>query len=101
MAPSRARYVARRQSGQLDVANGDIRKRGLAIVHGDGDVEEVVHEDIGTFKPWKLLQNLRKGRKPNGGLASKGWKDGRIGADLGRSASAVAQQWRKQKLSAR
>ncbi|KAG6358171.1 hypothetical protein INS49_014055 [Diaporthe citri] len=39
-----------------------------------------------------------KDRRRLAQLKQKGWKDDRIGADLGRSASAVSQQWRKQRL---
>ncbi|KAH8744090.1 hypothetical protein F5883DRAFT_30722, partial [Diaporthe sp. PMI_573] len=49
----------------------------------------------------RLRQWSSRERRRLAQLKQKGWKDGRIGADLGRSASAVAQQWRKQKLSAR
>ncbi|KAL2272401.1 hypothetical protein FJTKL_06749 [Diaporthe vaccinii] len=39
-----------------------------------------------------------KDRRRLAQLKQKGWRDDRIGTDLGWSASAVSQQWRKQKL---
>jgi len=48
------------------------------------------------FRQWSSRERRRLAQ-----LKQKGWKDGQIGAELGRIASAVAQQWRKQKLSAR
>ncbi|KAG8157845.1 hypothetical protein KVR01_012507 [Diaporthe batatas] len=48
----------------------------------------------------RLRQWTSRERRRLAQLKQKGWNDDRIGVDLGRTASAVAQQWRKQKLSA-
>lgn len=46
----------------------------------------------GSPRMWTSQDRQRLGR-----MKRKGWSDARIGQGLGRSASAVSQQWRKQK----
>jgi hypothetical protein len=73
---------------ELDLADSD------GDVDGDNDGEDSTHSRRGVrcIRKWSVADRERLR-----GMKQKGWADNRIGRILGRSPSAIAQQWRKQK----